>query len=463
MRYALFGLIFVVVGWSARASDTDFDVLSYDVRLQPDFVAQTISGVEVVRFKSLAAGLDRISFTANTLAITASIDGAEMVASEVAGDRLVFRLPKAMRKGQVARLLISFKGAAPKGLVFNGETVRSTYAVCDYMICDYERPGDKARVAFRIVLPAVKKGERRAGITWRRLDENPLGAVEFYSDSGMTAIAPGHLVGFDFTRDGIETEIWESDRALSAYLLGFAVGKFQWIELGPELPRLSVLTTAATSERAAKMFANTRQMLSFFEAKAGVPFPGVSYTQVLVEDSEAQEAASHSTIGIEEISPILTDPHEDWVIAHELAHQWWGNAVTCADWRELWLNEGLTVFMVAAYKEQRWGRADYERELALANKRWAAAKEQGFDVPLSWSGTYPSLKLKRAMAYAKAVVFLDALRRELGDEAFWRAISRYTRTNWDRTVTARDLQRAMEGASGRDLSVMFATWVFGAQ
>src|SRR5262249_1087953 len=145
-----------------------------------------------------------------------------------------------------------------------------------------------------------------------------------------------------------------------------------------------------------------------------------------------------------EIAPILDDPHEDWVIAHELAHQWWGNAITCADWRELWLNEGLTVFMVAAYKEMRWGKPMYERELQLANKRWSTAKEQGFDVPLSWTGNYPSLKLKRAMAYAKAVVFLDVLRHDLGDDAFWRGIQAYTRDNWNGTVTARDFQSAME-------------------
>ena len=149
------------------------------------------------------------------------------------------------------------------------------------------------------------------------------------------------------------------------------------------------------------------------------------------------------------------------MIAHELAHQWWGNAVTCADWSELWLNEGLTVFMVAAYKEQRWGRADYDRELALANKRWESAKAQDFDVPLSWQGPYPSLKLKRAMAYAKAVVFFDILRRELGEDAFWRAIKDYTRANWDGVVRAQDLQSAMERAAKRDLSALFAQWVFG--
>lgn len=65
------------------------------------------------------------------------------------------------------------------------------------------------------------------------------------------------------------------------------------------------------------------------------------------------------------------------------------------------------------------------------------------------------------MAYAKAVVFFDLLRRELGEKAFWRGVRRYTRANWDSTVTARDLQRAFERASGRDLSALFTTWVHG--
>jgi aminopeptidase N len=139
-----------------------------------------------------------------------------------------------------------------------------------------------------------------------------------------------------------------------------------------------------------------------------------------------------------------------------------GNAITCADWSELWLNEGFAVFMTAAYKEERWGRPAYDRELALAHKRWSAAKDQGFDVPLSWQGQYPSLKLKRAMAYAKSIVFLDTLRHDLGEEAFWRAIRNHTRENWGKAITARDLQRAFEQSSGRDLSATFATWVYGS-
>jgi hypothetical protein len=417
-------------GGEARESDT-FHVLSYDIQVRPDFTAKAIAGTERIRFKSLIDGLSAISFTANALEVTASI-GDEVIASEVAGDRRIFHLVTPLHAGQVAVITFSLKGSAPKGLVFAADTVYANYFTCDVVICDQDRPGDKAPVAFALVLP-----------------------------QGMDAVAPGTLQRRTKIAGGMELWQWRERRPTAPYLLGFAAGKYERVALPGARPALGVLTSGEPADRVRAMFADTRRMLAFFEEKSGVPFDAQSYTQVLVKGDEAQEAASHSLIGSDEIEPILTDPQEDWVIAHELAHQWWGNSLTCADWSELWLNEGLTVFMVAAYKELRWGRAAYDRELDLANKRWAAAKTQGFDVPLSWQGKYPSLKLKRAMAYAKSVVFLDKLRTELGETAFWRAIKSYTRAHRSGVVTAIDLEHAFEESSGRNLSPLFAEWVFG--
>jgi aminopeptidase N len=398
-----------------RAEGPAFDVVSYDVRLTPDFATQEVSGQTVIRFKSTADGLTSLSFSANTLDIVASLNGEQIVEGEVQGDRRLFHLPRPMRKGETGRLTVTFKGKAPKGLVWAKDHVYANYFTCDFQVCDQDRPGDKAGVTFDVVVP-----------------------------QGMDVVSPG-----------------ATRRPVSAYLLGFAAGRFLGVGISTERHAARILAAVSEVETVTHMFADTPHMMAFFERKAGVRLPAKIYTQVLVEGGEAQEAASHAIIGFDNIAPILENPREDWVIAHELAHQWWGNAVTCADWSELWLNEGLTVFMVAAWKEQRWGRADYDRELDLANKRWNAAKAEGFDVPLSWQGKYPSLKLKRAMAYAKAVVFLDTLRRDLGEDAFWRGIKTYTRTNWDKAVRAQDLQRALERSSKRDLSALFAAWVYG--
>jgi len=135
--------------------------------------------------------------------------------------------------------------------------------------------------------------------------------------------------------------------------------------------------------------------------------------------------------------------------------------LTCSDWKEIWLNEGMAGFMTAAYKERQWDRAAYDHEIAVAQKAWDAAKKSGLDEPLSWSGTYPSLRDERRIAYGKSMIFLDTLRTELGDDAFWRGVRRYTQANAGRSVTAKDLQKAFEAASGRDLSTIFQNWVYG--
>jgi aminopeptidase N len=174
----------------------------------------------------------------------------------------------------------------------------------------------------------------------------------------------------------------------------------------------------------------------------------------------AQEVSRHAVIGKAMLDPILATPDEDWVIAHELAHQWWGNLITCADWNEFWLNEGITSFMTAAWKQQRWGEAAYQRELDLAGKRWERAKQAGYDKPLSWTGDYPSLGIKRAIHYSKGMLFMHALRQEMGEPAFWAGFKRYTQANVGRSVTAADLQQAMEAEAGRSLRVQFAAWVY---
>jgi aminopeptidase N len=393
---------------TARADAPRFDVTSYDVEITPDFDRKSISGTERIRFTSLADGLDRIDFSANTLTVYASINGDSMVRQEIVDDRRVFHLPATLAKGDKATLLATFRGMAPKGLVFDGRTVSANYFTCDYMICDQDRTADRAHLSLDLTLAR-----------------------------DMVAIAPGRLQRTTPAASGLKTMHWRTTQPRSAYLFGFAAGDFQRITLPGHKPTLDVLTIAAPTAQVQDMFADTRRMLEFFEHKAGIPFPGNTYTQVLVSGSEAQEAASHAVIGLPEIEPILKDPHEDWVIAHELAHQWWGNAITCADWSELWLNERLAVFMVAAYKEQRWGKADHARELEMANKRWQAARDQGFDVPLSWKGKYPSLRMKRALADARSVVLLDTPRSSLGEDAFWRALQRCTHVKFRRQEARR--------------------------
>jgi aminopeptidase N len=349
----------------------------------------------------------------------------------VEGNRRTFHLPRRLAKGEVATLVLSFAGRPQRDVVFTADEIHTGYFTCELMICDIDRPDDRASLQLALTLPA-----------------------------GMDAAAPGKLVSHTPDGPGLETWRWRERRPYPSYLYGFAAGRYARATLAGR-PALWVLSAGETPEHVQTMFADTARMIDFYETKAGARLPERSYTQVLVDQNGDQEDAALSMIEKSSVEPILSDPQADGMVAHELAHQWWGNLVTCSDWQELWLNEGMAGFMTAAWKEQRWGHPAYEGEIAVARKAWDAAKKADMDEPLSWRGAYPSLRDKRRIAYGKSMIFLDVLRSELGDDAFWRGVRRYTQVNAGRSVTAMDLERAFEVTSGRDLAAIFRTWVYG--
>ena len=116
--------------------------------------------------------------------------------------------------------------------------------------------------------------------------------------------------------------------------------------------------------------------------------------------------------------------------------------------------------MVAAWKEHRWGKDAYNKEIGLSRKRYQRAIDAHFDVPLAYSKEYPSLQMKRAITYSKAEVFLDTLRTAVGDTAFWKGMKDYTQGHVGASVVSKDFQSSLEAASGKNLSVLFQKWVY---
>jgi aminopeptidase N len=134
--------------------------------------------------------------------------------------------------------------------------------------------------------------------------------------------------------------------------------------------------------------------------------------------------------------------------------------VTCAGWNHFWLNEGVATFMAAAYKEHRFGRGEYLREIESNRKNYVRVRDAGHDRSLvfpDWS--HPTAD-DRTLVYDKGAYVLHLLREELGERAFWKGLRAYTRAYFGKSVTTADFQKAMERASGKDLSAFFNKWVY---
>ena len=389
-----------------------YDLLETTLVITPDIAEQSIAARQTTVLRAESA-LRELRFDANALRVaTATLDG-EPIALRVEQRALVLTLPRGVQAGENATLQFEYSGTPARGLTFEPNGVYSSYFSCDWMLCALDRPGDKFVLNVDVAAPAH----------WR-------------------------------------TFVSDSLREYPAYAHGFGAGA--WIETRDQVgdTELVLLSAQASAPELRSMFAETSKMLNFFREAAGVPFPHATYTQLLVQGSAAQEGAGFAILGADIVRPVLTEPREDWAIAHELAHQYWGNLVTCADWSHFWLNEGLTTFMVAAWKQRRWGEEAYAREIATATTRWAGARDAGWDRPLAFSEDYPDLRTRRAVQYSKGMLFFVELRRLLGDEPFWRAIRAYTRRHSGGAVVSMDLQRAFEAESGQDLDAVFAAWVY---
>ena len=231
-------------------------------------------------------------------------------------------------------------------------------------------------------------------------------------------VASGEPVAKRPESPSLARHVWRQDRPYPSYLFGFAAARFMKATGTARRTKLHYSGIEDGPAALRRKFRDTGRMLAFFEDRSGL-------------------------------------------IAHEVAHQWWGNLLTCATWKDFWLNEGVTTFMVAAYKEERWGKAAYPREMELWRARHQKAIDAGFDLPLTFDGEYPSLGIKRAVVYSKGALFLDALREEIGENAFRSGLRSYTRACTGRSVESRDFQDAMERSAKRSLTGMFERWVYG--
>jgi aminopeptidase N len=259
-----------------------------------------------------------------------------------------------------------------------------------------------------------------------------------------------------------KTDTWQLSQPMPSYLYGFVAGNFTEV-----IDRQDGKTTLVflapkrfTQAQIRTIFASTRPMLSFYEEKSGVPYPHATYGQVLVHGSAAQEMATYSIMGERYGDGVLKDATQIWLGSHELAHQWWGNAVTNHDWHEMWLNEGIATFMNTAFLERAFGKAEYTDNIDGARKKYESIRDAGNDKALIFKDWTSPSKEDRALVYDKGSYVVHLLREQLGEDAFWAGIRLYTQRHWSQAVRSSDFQAAMQDSAKTNLQAFFDRWVY---
>jgi aminopeptidase N len=215
-----------------------------------------------------------------------------------------------------------------------------------------------------------------------------------------------------------------------------------------------------------RAFKRTPEMIEHFSKLHGVAFPWAKYHQVAVHDFifGGMENTSATTmtdrILLDERAAI--DNTSDDIVAHELAHQWFGDLVTCRDWSHAWLNEGFATFFEHIDWEKKGGRDEYLWSLKEHADGYFAEDEGRYRRPIVCNTYAYPIDLFDRHLYEKGGWVLHMLRAELGDALFFGGVKRYLEKHRGGIVETRDLLRAMEDESGRSLEAFFDQWVFKA-
>jgi aminopeptidase N len=217
----------------------------------------------------------------------------------------------------------------------------------------------------------------------------------------------------------------------------------------------------ADGERA---FGKTPEMIDLYERKIGTPYPYARYSQIAVADfifggMENTSATTQTDRTLHDARAHL-DFSSDPLVSHELAHQWFGDLLTCRDWSHAWLNEGFATYFEAVWREADLGYDEYLYDVFGCVARYLDEDASRYRRPIVYNNFRDPIELFDRHLYEKGGAVLHMLRGELGEKRFWRAIARYVKDNAQRNVETIDLIRAIEVSSGRNMRAFFDQWVF---
>ena len=422
------------------------DSLHVKLELTVDLAEESLTGSVTHTFVAVGSPVAQVTLDSVGLSIEKVVDGAgNGLKFHVGLEQLDIYLAKPLEVGAEATVQVFYHVRRPEGGI-HFRTSRMGYAPEETQAWTQGEATDS-----RYWYPSFDTPHERASTE-----------VVATVAAPNIALSNGQLLETRDNPDGTRTFHWLQQRAHAAYLVSVVVGPF--VELKDEADGVPLFYYVLPGREAEAQltFGKTPDMMRFFNERIGVPYPYERYSQVAVVDFIAggMENTTISTIAdrmLHDEAAHLTYS-ADLIVAHELAHQWYGDLITSRAWSQIWLNEGFATYFQMLYFEHDRGRDALELELIQGREKIFTA-EADIRLPLVRTSYATPLELFDTRSYEKGAWVLHMLRRHLGDTLFFRCIREYTARNQDRSVETNDLLRNFEEVSGESLEQFFKQWV----
>ncbi len=302
---------------------------------------------------------------------------------------------------------------------------------------------------------AMVVSEPEGSMTWYPVSDHPTDKASYSFaitvPQGKVAVANGTQPKPATTAAGWTTWYWDAPDQQASYLTTASVGDFdlrRTYTSASGVPIIDAVDTKLSPQRLTTTNASLAlqpAMIDFFESQFG-PYPFASFGAIVDNDSVGYALETQTR-------PVYSSQASQGTVAHELAHQWFGNSVSPKRWQDIWLNEGWATYAAWMWTEHTGGRTTQQ-----AYNAWYAQNRpaQYWTLPIADPG---ALGLFASQVYDRGAATLQALRVEVGDTAFFAGTRLWLERYNDSTGTSEDFQAVFEEASGKDLDAFFQTWL----
>lgn len=289
--------------------------------------------------------------------------------------------------------------------------------------------------------------------------------IELEGPAGYTLLSNGACLE---TREegGRVVTVWDQHDPMPAYLFTAVCAPLERVESSWRDRPVHYLVPPGETEAVDRAMGRTPEMMEVFSERVGVPYPWPRYDQVVVHDFVfgGMENTACTTMTELLLAPEWVIPHwePESLVFHELAHQWFGDLVTCQDWSQGWLNESWATYMESIWWEATRDEAETTWYRFTTMGQYFRDHDAEYRRPIVSYHFREPIDMFDTHLYQKGSCVLWTLRAKLGDEAFWLGTENYLKDRLHATAHTRDFQRAMEEASGCNLDGFFHQWIHSA-
>ncbi|MBS0012185.1 MAG: M1 family metallopeptidase [Bacteroidales bacterium] len=424
-------------------NERSFDVINYSINMSVDLDNKRFVASNKVTLKPFLGGFSSFSLHAEELKITAvkNSDGSDLDFRQDEGF-VHINMGRSYNSDETITVKLYYIGEnLSDGLFFHDATDRYPK-----MIESNSWP-NHARIWYPCYDEPNEKATQEISVTCvKPLKVVSNGALESVKEHG----------------DSI-TYVWKQDKPHSSYLSMLSVAPFSVLKDSLNDLPVNYWIFPGDEENAARIFDGTPEIIDFYNRIYGYEYPWDKYDQVIgPRQGGGAEATSATILGLGVIHDLDIDKDLNWkrIIAHEIAHQWWGNLITLRTWSETWMNEGFGTYSDYLYTEAF--RDKTEAELDLEGKKNAYFREarNRYIRPIVFTRYNEPQDNFDSHTYPKAAIVLHMLRAQLGDEAFFKTLSHFLHKHAFGSVETNDFKVSIKEATGRNMDWFIDQWIY---